>query len=254
MVKGLTVCSVVERDDGLLSLMIRSVCAFTNPLPNFIICDNTNGKNHDRIHKSNVANANITIINNSPNLIGGSNRHGLGLNKIFPLVTTEYTAILDSDTAILHKDWCNVGSGYCAKGAEKTQNVFHMCFFIFKTDVLMKHTAKAMDFRAGRDDKDRKNNKNYIINCDVGWQLGQYIDRATVEKLKFIDCKSDNSLFKGMQCDKFLSETGILLASHLGRGSSMKSKRNLVSKGFEHPTDQLIVWKKIINDRIIEKK
>src|SRR5690242_6141825 len=102
----LTILTVVEHDSGTLDLMISSVRKFTQPHPKFIICDNSNGKAPvlDKYRKD----PNITIINNSPKLSGGSNRHGDGLNKIFSLVDTSRTAIVESDCIVLCNGWDDI--------------------------------------------------------------------------------------------------------------------------------------------------
>ena len=239
----LTILTVVENDPGLFELMVKSVQKFTSCPVKFIVCDNSNGKN---LNKAFAVNANIQIIRNNPKFLGGSRRHGDGLNKIMPLVQTKYTAIIESDMAILSPDWHKMDSKFKILAAEKQKGFYHICFMAFKTDLL-----KNVDFRPGTDDKDRASKNNFDITKDVGWRLSQTINEDEVDKMTFVDCKLGKGMLfdKTFQSDEFQKD-GKLIACHLGRGSNLSGKA--VRKGFEHPIEQTKRWKAVI-EKILEK-
>lgn len=251
----LTVLTVVENDDGLLELMVKSVLKFTNPKPNFIICDNTNGKNKDRIKEAFGNYNNYQIVNNNPILQGGSNRHGDGLNKAFPMADSKYTAILDSDTCVLHKDWYKINSPLPVKATLKIngkngkilEHTYHMCFFVFETDILRKNTKKPMDFRPGKDNN-RINGQSYDVKYDVGWQICNQITQDRVELLKFRDCKCDGIVFRDIQCDEFHDKNNNIIATHFGRGSNLAGKKEI--KDYGTHKQQVERWKDIVNEII----
>jgi hypothetical protein len=241
----LTVITVVENDNGLLELMIKSVLKFTRPAPRFIICDNANGKNENRIKEAFGNYNNFQIVNNNPILQGGSNRHSDALNKIFPLVETIKTAIIESDCIVLCENWDKIDfSKYkmlaAKKGELAGQPYYHICFLIFSTN-LLKHNG-IMDFRAGKDEN--RSNRNYKSHEDVGWRLRDKVYKDQVQLLEFIDCKSNKGkIFDGnFQSDEFWLNGKPLLA-HFGRGSNLEGKT--VRNGFLSHKDQLAKWKNI---------
>lgn len=241
----LTVISVVENDPGLLELMLASVCRFTHPVPKFIICDNTNGSNEERIKKANTVGADIEIVNNAPSMSGGSMRHGHGLNRIFPLVKTTRTAIIESDCIVLKNDWDKLDMPTykmlaALKGKQAGQPFYHICFMVFSTGIL-KH-GNIVDFMPGQESN--RFNRTFKPWEDVGWQIRNKVRDDQVKLLTFIDCKSGSGRIfsKDFQSDEFWLDNEPIVA-HFGRGSNLGGKA--VRKGFEHPTKQLERWKNI---------
>src|SRR3990167_1608886 len=200
----LTVITVVENDPGLVELMVKSVLRFTEPKPKFIFCDNSGGKNHKRIQSAMKNFDQYEIIDNDPSIEGGSNRHGHGLNKIFPYVNTKYTAIVESDVAVLSRDWYKISSGFKAKGASKAQHIYHACFFIFETEAFRNHpkNGRCIDFRPGKP-HERKSGASYSKDRDVGWDLSNFIFLTDVDFMTFVDCNNTDATFGKMQSDTF---------------------------------------------------
>lgn len=241
----LTVISVVEDDDGLLELMIKSVLKFTNPTPKFIICDNGNGKNANRIEKAFGDYKDYKIVNNNPILQGGSNRHGDGLNKIFSLVDTQKTAIIESDCVVLCNGWDKIDFPKykmlaAKKGDLAGQPYYHICFLVFSTG-LLKHNG-IIDFCAGKEGN--RSNRNYKPHEDVGYKLRDKIGINQVQLLEFVDCKENKGkIFNGsFQSDEFWLNGKPLLA-HFGRGSNLGGKT--VRNGYLSHKEQLARWKNI---------
>ena len=244
----LTILTVVEHDSGTLDLMIKSVRRFTTPAPKFIICDNSNGQSQvlDKYRDD----PDIAIINNSPKLSGGSNRHGDGLNKIFALVDTPRTAIVESDCIVLCKGWDSIDFPKykmvaAKKGELAGQPYYHVCFMLFSTGLLKRDGL--VDFRAGQDGN--RANRTYKSHEDVGWQIRNKIISSQVQLLEFIDCKDGKGRFfdSRFQSDEFWLG-GRPIAAHFGRGSNLGGKA--IRKGFAHPGEQLVKWKEIAQEII----
>jgi hypothetical protein len=229
----LTVLTVVENDKGILDLMISSIYKFTDTVPRIIICDQgNNGTIMSKYHND----QNITIVKNKPIMAGGSNRHGDGLNKIFPLVKTKKTAIIESDCILLRKHWDYIAPQHKMVAAKKGNNLYHVCFVLFYTDVL-----KGIDFRAGKNGN--RSNRPYKPKEDVGWQIGKMVKEEDVGLMDFKDCKENTGYYfsSSFQSDELWVGTQATVA-HFGRGSNIGGKA--IRKGFKHPQDQLIEWKK----------
>ena len=241
----LTVITVAENDSGLLDLMIRSVYKYTREQPKIIICDHGKNGNLEQKYSSD---SNIVIVKNIPQLSGGSNRHGEGLNKIFPMVNTKRTAIIESDCILLSYDWDKLNPPKqkmiaAKKGELAMQPFYHMCFLVFST-ALLKFNG-GMDFRAGTD-KTRRN-RSYKPHEDVGWRIRNKVRLDEIKNLTFIDCKSGKGKFFGsnFQSDEIWDETTPVVG-HFGRGSNIGGKS--IRKGFAHPREQLSEWIKIAED------
>ena len=244
----LTVITVVENDKGLLDLMIQSVYKFTNPKPKIIICDQgRNGKKLDKYRND----ENITIVPNKPDLQGGSNKHSSGLNKIFPMVKTTRTAIVESDCIILREGWDDIYFPKYKMLASKKGEIaghpfYHVCFMVFSTN-LLKHNG-IVDFRPGKEGN--RSNRPYLSHEDVGWSIRNKVDPKEVKLVDFVDCKSGKGYYfnEGFQSDEFWVD-GLPTIAHFGRGSNLAGKA--VRKGFKSSQEQLKEWKKIA-ERIIK--
>ena len=238
----LTVITAVENDcGGILDLMVQSIHKFTNPIPKIILC-NQGKKNIDSYLKY----TNLTIVNHSPSISGGSNRHGCALNKVLPMVTTKRTAIVESDCIVLCDGWDSSGGKrvLAAKKAEKKDKIlYHVCFMVFETEML-----KNVDFRPGTD-KTRVSGRPYNLWEDVGWRVDEKIKPKDVGLLTFIDCKAGNGQYFGsnFQSDEFWFN-GKAVVAHFGRGSNISGKA--IRKNFKHPKEQLEEWKKIAEEAL----
>ena len=236
---NLTVISVIALDKTL-DLMVRSVKKFTHPTPRFIFCDNMNGFNNDRIKELMSADDDYEIVNNRIKpYTSGSIAHALGLNRVFPMVTTEYTAIVESDVAVLSEDWYKIQPDFVMKAARKIDDLHHVCFIIFKTEKL-----KDIDFGSGEMIQDQSQQPHF----DVGNQIRFKVREKQIEQMKFVDCKVNGVLFKDLQCDEFHDQSGKVLATHFGRGSNIGNK--VVREGFATTEKQRDAWRALIEDKL----
>jgi hypothetical protein len=243
----LTILTVVENDCGIFDLLISSIYKFTDPVPNIIVCNHGNNGN---VLSKYVNDPNMIIVDHTPTMGGGSNRHGEGLNKIFPLVDTKKTAIIESDCILLRKHWDYVDFPQhrmiaAKKGELAGAPYYHICFMVFST-AIMKHGG-IIDFRPGQDGN--RANRPYKPHEDVGWRIRDKVRPDEVGLMEFKDCKTGAGLYfdSRFQSDELWIGTQPTVA-HFGRGSNIGGKA--IRKGFKHPKDQLIEWKKIAEDII----
>lgn len=230
----LTVLTVVENDKGIFDLMLKSVRKFTNPVPQFIVC--YNGGDKSFVEKYSTY-PDVTVVWNTPTMSGGSNRHGEGLNKIVPMVSTDRAAIVESDCIVLREGWDEIKPGFDIVAAEKGKALYHICFVVFKTAAL-----RNLDFRPGT--SGNRGNRPYKAREDVGWRINQIVPENRVLVADFVDCKTGKGKYfnSSFQSDEFWVE-GNPTVAHFGRGSNIGGKA--VRKGFRHPQEQLVEWKKI---------
>ncbi|KKL92018.1 hypothetical protein LCGC14_1888910, partial [marine sediment metagenome] len=147
----LTIITVAANESGFLDLMIKSVHAFTYPKPNIIICDNGNNGSYLKKYEQYD---NVVVIKNKrarkfkihKHFVTTSKRHGTGLNKIFKLVATKRTAIVESDCAVLKHGWDNIPDGYemsaCRKGVGLNgESYYYPCFMVFYTKCLKRNSV-----------------------------------------------------------------------------------------------------------------
>lgn len=237
---NLTVLTVVENTGELADLTVSSILKYTHPVPKIIVCNN--GK-RDKYINSWESNNNIQIIDNKPKMYGGSNRHGDGIQKIFKLVTTPVTAIMDSDTVLLANDWDKFDTGKydlvaLERGSEngKSKSIgYHMCFMLFKTKCFL-----GMDFRPGNNST-RANGRSYKMHEDVGWMIKKFVNPKRVQLLNFVNLKKNSGVvFDNSFCSVEIHNAGNIIAAHFGRGSNIKGKIN--RKGFDTSIEQVDKW------------
>ena len=103
MKDNLTICSVVYNDieTKLFDLMVQSVIKFTNPMPQFVICDN--GGNELGKYKNQ---SNFTIISNVESKSKGSLQHGESLNNKLNVI--ERTSVIAAGNQNIHKGTINI--------------------------------------------------------------------------------------------------------------------------------------------------
>ena len=175
----------------------------------------------------------------------GSIAHGEGLNKIFPMVTTKRTAILESDCIVMRKDWDYIDFPRykmvaAKKGEIAGQTYYHACYMVFST-ALLKHNG-IVDFRPGKDGT--RTNRPFKPHEDVGHMVRGKVKSSEVCLAEFRDCKEGNGFFfdSTFQSDEFWLG-GQPTVAHLGRGSNLQGKA--IRKGFKSPVEQMKEWKKI---------
>jgi hypothetical protein len=231
-ISDLTVITVVEHDRGTLDLMIRSILRFTDPKPSIILCCN-NQQEYTNISIKYRDLSVAKVILNTPELMGGSNRHGSGLNAAFKQVKTKRTAIVESDCVVLLKGWDRLAPGSVIKAASKVSGFYHVCFAVFETDALA-----GTDFRPGKEGN--RANRSYKVWEDVGWRMADSFTENEVDVLDFVDCKTTKAkMFRALQSDEF-HKNGEVIAAHFGRGSNLGGKAQ--RSGFQSNEEQLKCW------------
>lgn len=239
-ISDLTVVTVAENDSGLINLMIDSLYKFTSPKPKIIICDNGRNGNILDQYKNDP---NIVILNHTPTMSGGSNRHGESLNKVFKEITTTRAAIVESDCIITANDWDKYDvNKYDAmaslKGIYNSFPYYYAAFLGFKTDIL-----KNLDCRPGKDNN--RANRSYKSHEDVLWRVAEKIDPRRIMKVECVDCKTGEGQFldSTFQCEEYWVNGG-MVAVHFGRGSNIGGKAN--RKGFDTHKAQLARFREAV--------
>lgn len=240
MIELPTICSIVYNDQrtGLFDFMVKSILKNSPYAPNFVICDN-GGNDLNKYRKM----TNFKIIDGASKN-RGSLQHGESLNNILSLVRTQKVAIIESDCVVLSPNWYKFDKDTLAavKGEFAGKFYYHMCFLISNTKDLVD-----TDFRPG---KDKPTNRSYKAYEDVGWRFKK--SPKQIDKMTFIDCKTGKGKIfdHTFQSDEFWFKDEPLLA-HFGRGSNISGKA--IRKGFEHPKQQLELWKEkikvVLDDR-----
>lgn len=248
MAKDITTLTVVERDNGLIKYTINSIRKFTNPIPQIIIAHNGSSEKYLKEFKSDN---NILIIENpiSLQVRNTSNRHGLGLNKIMPLVKTKYTAIIESDVMLLSNKWWQMDDSYDFKACQKRGlesslkdiNYWFMCFVLFRTD-LFKNINWCMS-------PNRPQHVNPLIYNDCGWEMAEEVDKnnAKIKSLEYVKCGSGKTKIfdKSFNYLSFeLWEDKEPICAHLYRGSDLNRRP-------EGKSD-LVRWKKICDEYLLK--
>lgn len=238
----LTVITVAQNDSGLLHYMIYSVFKFTHPTPRIIICDNGQNKDLDTYRDIPY----IKIIHNKVISDNTSVRHASGLNKIFPLVKTARTAIVESDCVVLNEKWHEIKKNTMKavkRGAGKTTDYYHMCFLVFYTDMLKRNGT--IDFSPSTPEENIGisivgSTKKYF---DVGWRIGEKVQNPEVELLKAQRCKRKKAkFFFGLGYNKSFeiwNKENIPIAAHFGRGSDLGRRG-------EYWNSDIRIWFKIL--------
>ena len=236
--EGLTVCSVVYNDAqvGLLDLMVRSVLKHTSPAPKFLLCDN--GGNNLEPYRSLP---NFTIVTGANPSYRGSLAHGSSLNQLLPLVTTPYTAIVETDCVVVDDSWSTLTPPHTLLASSKAPGLYHACLLVGETVSL-----NGIDFRPGNH---TRTNRSYTPQEDVGWRISSCVRPQCIDLLHTVDCKSGRGqLFGAQYQSEELMRGDQVVALHLGRGSNMAGKKVIV--GFDHPTVQLERWKERVKQLI----
>jgi len=218
---NLTVISVVANNSGIVDYMINSIYKFTDPKPRIILCDNgNNGNTLDKYRDDD----NIVIIKNDPTDKGESAKHARGLNKIFPLVKTEKTAIFDSDCMVLKSGWDQISAGFNMLTAEPAlkagEPFYYVCFMVFYTKML-----EGINFMPSKDRRYMKPRKGY----DTGWEVTEKTNPEEVERLSIRACWAGTTKIfdKSFNYKSFeLWRNDEPLVAHLGHGSSKNRKQH----------------------------
>jgi hypothetical protein len=239
---SVTILTVVHHDSGLIKYMIDSVHKFSKDVPKIIICDNGGNKKFLEEYRQYK---NITIVKNKPKSKDAANIHGESLDKIFGMVKTKYTVIMDSDCVVLSDKWNQFDDKYKAitakKGSKGGVNKHHFCFVMFKTE-----DFKGISFRPIHSRKYKK------LPWDTGCVMSQKIhdEKLIVENLKVVGCTSgDCKVFDDRFPKSFeLWRDEKPIVAHFVAGSNLSRRR--VNKYGHGGTKQFNDWKKIIVDYI----
>ena len=229
----ITVITVAQNDSGLVRHMIDSVNLHSKANPKIIVCDNGgNKKLFDKYQEDD----NVVIVKNKPKSKDAANIHGECLDKIFKMVDTKYTAIMDSDCVILSDDWATVDSKYkvvTAKKGVRTIDKHYFCFVVFETKSLTGTSFKPVHSR-----KDKE------LPWDTGCMVSQkiYDDSIPIENLLVIKCASgDGKIFEDRFPKSFeLWRGDDPIVAHFGAGSDLPRRR--INKYGEGYPKQLKDW------------
>lgn len=249
MEKDLTILTVAYNDRGLLRYTIESAKRYTDRLKEIIICDNGNNRNQLDKYKNDPM---IRIVKHSPKVKGGSNRHGEGLNKIFPLVKTTYAAIVESDCVVFDKGWCEFDlEKYKVvtplKSVSNNKKTLYVCFVLLNVGAV----GKKIDLRAGTD-KNRRN-RAYKNHEDVGWRVVDAVNDSDILWLETTQCKTGNGrIFDSRFSYKTFEiyrdgNPDNVIAAHFYRGSDIYRRGQV--KGLSADA-QLKLWKKILKNKL----
>jgi hypothetical protein len=209
----LTVLSVIEGSVGLAALMVESIERFTKPSPSIIVAN----QNINKITKNTFEkNPIIKVVDSLPGKTKNTSlRHARGLNTIMPHVNTTYSAIVESDCVVLREDWFDFDTDkYDMMASLKCNQLgeeqYHVCFLVFKTELL-----KGMDWSPSEATKPR----------DTGHRIFSHIGGKT-ERIKYLQIKSKKQarIFQqGFEYKTFeaYKDDGMPIAAHFGRGSDL---------------------------------
>lgn len=240
---SITVITVAQNDSGLVRHMIDSVNLHSKVNPKIIVCDNGGNKKFLDKYKSDSS---IRIVKNKPKSRDAANIHGECLDKIFPMVDTKYTAIMDSDCVILSDDWATVDSKYrivTAKKGVKTIDKHYFCFVVFETAALI-----GTSFRPVHARKDKK------LPWDTGCMVSQkiYDNNIPIENLSVVKCGTGDGKVFG---DRFPKSFELWrgddpIVAHFGAGSDLPRRRtNKYGEGYPK---QLKEWNTAISQHLDE--
>jgi len=235
----ITVLTVVQNDSGLVQYMLDSINIYSKDKPKIIVCDN--GGNKKFLDKY-ISHKNIKIVKNKPLSKDAANIHGECLDKIFKMVDTKYTAIMDSDCVILSNRWSEFDTSkykiVTAKKGVKTIDKHYFCFVLAETNAI-----KGVSFRPVHS---RKNNK---LPWDTGCMISQKIhdEKIPIENLNVVGCVGGNGK---IFTDRFPKSFELWrgdepLVAHFGAGSDLLRRR--INKYGEGYPKQLSDWKTAIS-------
>lgn len=232
----ITIITVVQNDSGLIVHMIDSVYRYSKSKPKIIICDN--GGNKHFLNKY-ALDANVTIVKNKPKAKDAANKHGEGIDKIFQMVDTKYTVIMDSDCVILGEKWQEFDKNKykvvtAKKGSKGGIDKHHFCFVMFETDIF-----KGISFKPVHSRQSRR------LPWDTGCMMSQkiYDENIPIENLKVVGCDSGNGkVFEDRFPKSFeLWRNDEPIVAHFGAGSDLMRRR--VNKYGEGYPKQFSDWK-----------
>jgi len=229
MPMDLTVVSVCQNDRGLLALMVDSVRKLTPFYVPIVIVNNGGSKKTiDRILKKHP---DVKIIDNKSRSKSTSYRHGDGLNVAMSQVKTEYTAIIESDCAVVSPTWYEFDTAKydlsVAPKGKKDIDYWYVFFMIFKTQLF-----KGMDW------KPLAQKPKY---GDTGWRMFYHVDKNRI----------DNLITKSISHYKSVAvhRSNEVIAVHFGRGSDLY-RRPGSPKTIKH---ELRRWSRQIRKEIEQK-
>jgi len=139
-----------------------------------------------------------------------------------PLVKTNYTAIVESDCVVLRDDWFDFDikkydMTASLKVKEFGEEQYHVCFLIFKTEIL-----KGMDWKPIKELQPIK------FWRDTGFRIFSCIGGRT-DRIQYLNIKNNKKakIFKhGFEYKSFeiYKDDGMPIAAHFGRGSDLSRR------------------------------
>lgn len=208
-----TIISVLYRDYGTFNYMLQTALAGSDNIVEVLVCDNANNTALANKWKSDARVKFIKGINDS---INTSMNHGVGINKLMPMVNTPIVALLEPDIMLLSRGWDELADGIdlkaCAKAIYNGIPAYYPCFMVGRTEKL-----KNIDFTPTGEGLPKEGGKY----ADTGWRCS--ISGLKVEELEYKNCVAGNcSIIPNKVFEKKTNEfwaNGKPIAAHLWRGS-----------------------------------
>lgn len=227
-----TVISVLYKDFGLFDYMIQTALASSDNIAQILVYDT--GDN-DSIIQQYSSDIRIKFIKGR-NTGNGSVSHGMGLNKLLPLVNTPITAIIEPDVILLNRGWddlpdeIDLRAGF--KSKYKEYPCYLPCFMVGRTDKL-----RSVDFMPGTTHNITELAAPSDVKTffDVGWRVSRA--NLAVETLEFKRCIDGqcsiipNDIFSKKTNEFWLD--GKAIASHLWRGSDPVKRGKFYKEDFD---------------------
>ena len=157
---------------------------------------------------------------------GGSNQHGHGINEALKRVKTDHILLLDTDCILLDGSWFSPSIEVL--GARKGNlEAMHMAFLCGRTEILNQYDFTVIGTKK----------MSYAPEEDVGTKLGLLNDDLVFTgKCKMFDPTT--------QCEEIYYQDR-LIATHFGRGSSLRSK---VQKTRRPIGPQFKIWMRVVDE------
>ena len=237
MQKQLTILITNYNTSDFIELLVYSLKKLTKNDYNILINDNGSKKNDlAKLIKLSEKHSNIFLHFRDSKTERASLAHGRALDELMQMANTKYTAIFDSDTAILQKDWDEslinklnekvkiIGTPLSNKVSAlkgdgiKTYDFPFQFVLLFETDIF-----KRLDISWQPKEKLEK-------GFDTAWQLKPKFTLAGFEGEIFIE---ENTRYYKQGpfheligvAEYYLNENSNIFASHFARGSTLGSSK-----------------------------
>jgi hypothetical protein len=239
-VNDITCIMVMENDRGLAVDGVSSVVKFSAGA-RILVCNN--GNSYDSA--SRIAQLpNVRIIDNQINssVTNTSVRHGIGINRLYKEVKTNYVAIIESDVLVTSSNWYKLDVDKfdikaIPRGGNKDIPHWHVCFLLGKTKLF-----NGINWEA----KVRVSEDGKRLYGDTGWEMYKVLkDQSRIKACEQVACSTGNTRYfdKSFSYKSFeIWEDNNPIAAHYFRGSD--PSRRKVKYGNVH--QELSRWRQTV--------